>query len=208
MVEQFPGGALNPRISCGWASRRWRLAGRRSATRVKADHMGWVSRAVEAVPRVRSGPAAAGVLRGRVGSGPALRLHGAAAWHRAAVELPAGFSIDPPTLAKLDLRVYRQPGPSAPHRLSSGRARRLGKPAGYVGRQVEGSAQRYAACCTEDVPAMECTPWSGFRGRCRPRRRRARAQRRQVRQSDARSERPDADRGGALLGDVHARRSI
>jgi aminoglycoside phosphotransferase (APT) family kinase protein len=31
----------------------------------------------------------------------------------------------------------------------------LGKPVGYVGRQVEGWNKRYVACRTEDVPAME-----------------------------------------------------
>jgi aminoglycoside phosphotransferase (APT) family kinase protein len=70
-------------------------------------------------------------------------------------KLPEGFSIDPPTAGKLD-RAFID-NLVAFHKIDYEAAGLgdLGKPVGYVQRQVEGWNKRYVACRTEDVPEME-----------------------------------------------------
>ena len=49
--------------------------------------------------------------------------------------------------------------------LASGGLAELGKPAGYVARQVAGWTARYAAARTDDVPAMDTVAgWCGGLG--------------------------------------------
>ncbi len=70
-------------------------------------------------------------------------------------KLPEGLKLDPPTLAKLN-RAFID-NLVAFHKIDYQAAGLgdLGKPIGFVQRQVEGWNKRYAACRTEDVPAME-----------------------------------------------------
>ena len=70
-------------------------------------------------------------------------------------KLPAGFAMDPPTVGRLN-RAFID-NLVLLHKIdyeAAGLAD-LGKPVGYVGRQVEGWNKRYVACRTTDVPDME-----------------------------------------------------
>ena len=70
-------------------------------------------------------------------------------------KLPEGFALDPPTVARLDrafidnLVLFHQIDYEA-----AGLGD-LGKPVGYVARQIEGWNKRYVACRTEEIPEME-----------------------------------------------------
>lgn len=70
-------------------------------------------------------------------------------------KLPEGLVLDPVTLAKLNRSFIDNL--VAFHKIDYAAAglSDLGKPAGYVGRQVEGWHKRYQASRTDDVPAME-----------------------------------------------------
>ena len=83
----------------------------------------------------------------------------------------------------------------------------LGKPEGYVARQVRGWTERCAGVQTDECPRVDAPPrWLAAQSlaRARPG---ARAQRLQVRQPRARPRRPRAHRGRARLGDGDGRRS-
>ena len=83
----------------------------------------------------------------------------------------------------------------------------LGKPQGYVERQVTGWTKRYQDARTDDVPDLERTAaWLAANRPAESAGRDLDPQRLQVRQPRARPERPDADRRGARLGDGHDRR--
>jgi aminoglycoside phosphotransferase (APT) family kinase protein len=70
-------------------------------------------------------------------------------------KLPEGFAMDAPTMNKLNRSFIDNL--VAFHHIDYEAAGLgdLGKPVGYVGRQVEGWNKRYVACRTADVPAME-----------------------------------------------------
>jgi aminoglycoside phosphotransferase (APT) family kinase protein len=70
-------------------------------------------------------------------------------------KLPEGIKLDPPTVAALN-RAFIDNLVTF-HKLDYQAAGLgdLGKPAGYVARQVEGWIKRYVACRTTEVPAME-----------------------------------------------------
>jgi aminoglycoside phosphotransferase (APT) family kinase protein len=70
-------------------------------------------------------------------------------------KLPEGFSLDPPTLAKLNRSFIDNLVRFHHIDYEAAGLGDLGKPAGYVQRQVEGWAKRYIACRTEDVREME-----------------------------------------------------
>jgi len=70
-------------------------------------------------------------------------------------KLPEGFSLDPPTLAKLNRSFIDNLVRFHHIDYEAAGLGDLGKPAGYVQRQVEGWAKRYVACRTEDVREME-----------------------------------------------------
>jgi aminoglycoside phosphotransferase (APT) family kinase protein len=70
-------------------------------------------------------------------------------------KLPAGFAMDPATVAKLN-RAFIDNLVLFHHiDYEAAGLGDLGKPVGYVGRQVEGWNKRYVACRTEDVREME-----------------------------------------------------
>jgi len=70
-------------------------------------------------------------------------------------KLPEGIKLDPPTVAALN-RAFIDNLVTF-HKLDYQAAGLgdLGKPAGYVARQIEGWIKRYVACRTTEVPAME-----------------------------------------------------
>ncbi len=70
-------------------------------------------------------------------------------------KLPAGLALDPPTIERLNHAFIDNL--VAFHKIDYEAAGLgdLGKPIGFVQRQVEGWAKRYVACRTEDVPEME-----------------------------------------------------
>ncbi len=122
-------------------------------------------------------------------------------------KLPEGFAMDPPTMNKLN-RAFID-NLVAFHHIDYEAAGlgELGKPVGYVARQVEGWNKRYVACRTADVPEMELLMGCFPKSHARRKRRIAGAQRLQVRQHHARPARLDEDRGGAGLGNVYPGRS-
>jgi aminoglycoside phosphotransferase (APT) family kinase protein len=70
-------------------------------------------------------------------------------------KLPEGFSIDAATANRLDRAFIDNLVTFHKIDYVAAGLGDLGKPAGFVGRQVEGWNKRYVACRTTDVPAME-----------------------------------------------------
>ena len=70
-------------------------------------------------------------------------------------KLPSGFSIDPATLTKMNRSFIDNLVRFHKIDYEAAGLGDLGKPVGFVQRQVEGWAKRYVACRTEDVPEME-----------------------------------------------------
>jgi aminoglycoside phosphotransferase (APT) family kinase protein len=69
--------------------------------------------------------------------------------------LPPNFSMEPATVAKLN-RAFIDNLVEFHHiDYDAAGLGDLGKPIGYVGRQIEGWNKRYVACRTEDLPEME-----------------------------------------------------
>jgi aminoglycoside phosphotransferase (APT) family kinase protein len=70
-------------------------------------------------------------------------------------ELPPGAAVDPPTARRLSAALIDALARlhALDHRAAG--LEGLGKPEGYVARQVDGWARRYAAARTEDVPELE-----------------------------------------------------
>jgi len=69
--------------------------------------------------------------------------------------LPAGFAMEPATVRKLNEAFIDNLVRFHHIDYEAAGLGELGKPAGYVQRQVDGWAKRYAACRTEDVKEME-----------------------------------------------------
>ncbi len=70
-------------------------------------------------------------------------------------KLPADFKMDPATVTRLNRAFIDNLVQFHKIDYEAAGLGDLGKPIGYVQRQIEGWNKRYVACRTEDVPAME-----------------------------------------------------
>lgn len=156
-VEQFPGGASNLTYLVRLGDRELVLRRPPFGNRVKSAHdMGREFRVLSKLHSVYA-PAPRPVVYCEdeaVLGAPFYcmeRRHGIVLRRK----LPEGFAMDPPTVKKLN-RAFIDNLVQFHHidYTAAGLAE-LGKPAGYVARQVEGWNKRYVACRTEAVPAME-----------------------------------------------------
>jgi aminoglycoside phosphotransferase (APT) family kinase protein len=77
-------------------------------------------------------------------------------------ELPPGVTIDPPTARRLSAALIDTLAQLHALDFRAAGLGELGKPEGYVARQVSGWSNRYAAARTDDVPEMErAARWLG-----------------------------------------------
>jgi aminoglycoside phosphotransferase (APT) family kinase protein len=156
-IEQFPGGASNLTYLINLGDREMVLRRPPFGNRVKSAHdMGREYRVLSKLHKV-FGPAPRPLVYCEdesVLGAPFYcmeRRHGVVLRRK----LPEGFAMDPPTVARLN-RAFIDNLVTFHHiDYEAAGLGDLGKPVGYVARQVEGWNKRYVACRTEDVPEME-----------------------------------------------------
>ena len=156
-VEQFPGGASNLTYLIRLGDREMVLRRPPFGNRVKSAHdMGREYRVLSKLHKVYA-PAPEPYLYcddESVLGAPFYcmeRRHGVVLRRK----LPDGFDMDAPTMNRLNRAFIDNLVTFHKIDFEAAGLGDLGKPAGYVGRQIGGWTKRYVACRTDEIPSMQ-----------------------------------------------------